>query len=230
MGAIYLIRHGQASFGTGNYDRLSETGFEQARVLGESLRTRVPAADLVICGNMRRHCETARTALDAMGRPAQWEEDGGWAEYDHVAVLRAFKPAWADQARLTAELMALPDPRRAFQEAFEQAIARWVGGQHNDDYPESWSGFCTRIEQALNRLHQRLGKSQTALVFTSGGPITAVVQRLLRLGDERTFRLNWTLANAALTKLIYSSRGLYLSTLNDHAHFEGAHAHLITYR
>lgn len=230
MGAIYLIRHGQASFGAGDYDKLSKTGFEQARVLGESLCRRASQLDLVLCGGMRRHRETAQTALEAAGLMAQWEDDAGWAEYDHVAVLAAYKPRWANQMLMKAELAATLSPRKAFQEEFEKAIARWVGGLHNDDYPESWAGFCARVEQALTRLRERLGKSQTALVFTSGGPIAAVIQRLLHLPDENAFRLNWTLANAAVTKLIYSDRGLYLSTVNDHAHFEGVHADLITYR
>ena len=34
MAQIYLVRHGQASFGSSNYDQLSELGFEQARLLG----------------------------------------------------------------------------------------------------------------------------------------------------------------------------------------------------
>ena len=31
MAQFYLVRHGQASFGTDNYDRLSELGHQQAR-------------------------------------------------------------------------------------------------------------------------------------------------------------------------------------------------------
>lgn len=230
MGAIYLIRHGQASFGARDYDLLSDAGERQAAVLGASLRQRIAGADLVLCGSMRRHQQTAEGALRAMELPAKWDEDAGWNEYDHVAVLAAHQPRWADQAAMKLELAALPNPRAAFQQEFEKAIARWVGGQHNGDYPESWGGFCARVENALLRLRERLGKSQTALVFTSGGPITAVVQQLLQLRDEKAFRLNWTLANAAITKLIYSEHGLHLSSLNDHAHFEGAHARLITYR
>ena len=34
MSTLYLVRHGQASFGTDNYDRLSAIGEEQARELG----------------------------------------------------------------------------------------------------------------------------------------------------------------------------------------------------
>ena len=34
MGAIYLVRHGQAAFGTDDYDRLTEIGYTQAHLLG----------------------------------------------------------------------------------------------------------------------------------------------------------------------------------------------------
>ena len=95
---------------------------------------------------------------------------------------------------------------------------------------ESWAGFCARVDNALLKLRESMQKSQTVVVFTSGGPITAVVQQLLQLRDERAFRLNWTLANAAITKLIVSDSRMHLSSLNDHAHFEGVHPDLITYR
>ena len=35
MTTIYLIRHGQASFGAESYDKLSATGEQQATVLGQ---------------------------------------------------------------------------------------------------------------------------------------------------------------------------------------------------
>lgn len=230
MGTIYLIRHGQASFGTDDYDALSDLGLEQARVLGQALASRVERVDQVLCGGMRRHRQTARGALEAMELEATWADDPGWREYDHVAVLAAYEPRWADQRQMVTELSATPDPRRTFQEAFAAAIARWVSGEHNSDYPESWAGFCGRVDGALHRLRHSLGKSQTALVFSSGGPIAAVAQQLLHLDDRHTYRLNWTLANAGITKLVYSSRELYLSSLNEHAHFEGAQRHLLTYR
>ncbi|HCT4576619.1 TPA: histidine phosphatase family protein, partial [Pseudomonas aeruginosa] len=37
MGSIYLIRHGQASFGADDYDVLSPTGIRQAEILGDHL-------------------------------------------------------------------------------------------------------------------------------------------------------------------------------------------------
>ena len=229
MGAIYLIRHGQASFGTGDYDKLSKLGVEQATVLGRALAARGVMPDVVVCGGMLRHRETAQACLTAMRRAAEWQDDPAWNEYDHETMVEAYRPRFRNKAVMAAELAASLHPRRAFQDIFAEAMKRWIGGEHDADYPESWTAFCARCVDATKRLHGALGRSQTALVFTSGGPICAVVRELLGLSDERAIRLNWTLANAAVTKLIYSERGLYLSTLNEHAHFEHDSS-LITYR
>ncbi|MEQ9737575.1 MAG: phosphoglycerate mutase family protein, partial [Algiphilus sp.] len=62
MGAIYLIRHGQASFGKADYDQLSSTGMQQASRLGEALSMRLPHPDVVVAGAMLRHQQTAAKA------------------------------------------------------------------------------------------------------------------------------------------------------------------------
>jgi len=230
MGAIYLIRHGQASFGKSDYDALSETGFTQARVLGEALRSRVPRPDALFSGAMRRHRETAETCLAAMGIDARAVEAAGYREYDHDEIVLRFKPEYADHAFRTADLAKHENPRRAFQSIFTQAISRWVSGQHDADYKESWLAFRARCTAALDETIRLTGRSKTALVFTSGGPITAIVQNLLQIPDQHAFSLNWTLTNCGVTKVIYSERGRYLASLNEHAHFEGANSELITYR
>ena len=229
MGAIYLIRHGQASFGAGDYDKLSKLGVEQAGVLGQALVTRGVKPDLVVCGDMLRHRETAAGCLAAMGLPGQWQTDAAWNEYDHEMMIEAYRPRFRNKALMMAELAATLNPRRAFQDIFAEAMQRWISGEHDGDYAESWPAFCTRVSAAVQRLREQLGKSRTALVFTSGGPISAVIRDRLALADDHTARLNWTLANAAVTKLIYSERGVYLSSFNEHAHFEHD-ARLISYR
>jgi broad specificity phosphatase PhoE len=230
MGAIYLIRHGQASFASSNYDNLSSVGSEQAHILGQALRERKVQPDLVVCGGMQRHRQTAEHCLRGMEREPAWEEDRGWDEYDHQRMLEAFDPRYARKTDLAAELLKGGDPRRTFQELFSQAAARWVGGEADDDYEETFAEFCARVESALARLHTRLGKAQTALVFTSGGAISAVCRQLLSLANERVMGLSFALANASITKAIYGSSGLRLSTLNEHGHFEGRDPKLLTYR
>lgn len=229
MGTIYLIRHGQASFGSAQYDQLSPLGEQQSRVLGISLTQRGLRPDRVVLGSLQRHRQTATHCLDAMSRALPLLEDARWNEFDHEAVVAALEPRYRDFRVLQAELAKTEHPRRAFQALFQQAMQRWTEGEHDGDYAESWSAFCARVQQALLDLRASLQRSQTALVFTSGGPISAVARQLLTLDDAATLRLNATLANAALTKLVYSERELYLSTLNEHAHFEAAPA-LMTYR
>ena len=83
MGAIYLIRHGQASFGQADYDRLSPTGHQQSRVLGEGLKHLGLDVHATVRGSMRRHAETATACLEAMGHDEDSRIDEGFNEYDH---------------------------------------------------------------------------------------------------------------------------------------------------
>lgn len=230
MGAVYLIRHGQASFGAADYDALSKTGHEQARVLGASLRTRLPQVDAVFAGTMRRHRETAAGCLEAMGRSIAVQERRGFNEYDHEEIVQRLHPEFADKAAMAQSLAASGDPKRAFQAIFAKAIERWMAGAHDADYAEAWPVFRARCEAAFDETLAALGPSKTALVFTSGGVISVLAQRALGIPDAKAFTVNWTLANCGLTKFIYGSRGVHLATLNEHAAFEGEHAKLVSYR
>lgn len=230
MGAIYLIRHAQASFGAEDYDRLSALGHEQAAVLGAALAPRLRSLDAVVAGGLRRHRETAEACLAAMDRRAALEIDAGWDEYDHDGVIAALEPRYRDRAALAADLAAAADPRRAFERLFADAVARWCGGAHDADYGERWADFRARVAAALGRVAARVGKGQTALVFTSGGPIAAVAGELLGVPDGRRLGLAWTLANAGLTKVVAAGGALLLSTLNEHQHLEAGPRRLVTYR
>src|SRR5690554_7279487 len=83
MATIYLIRHGQASFGRDNYDQLSARGWEQGEVLGRWLRGRVqPAA--IFGGGLRRHRETAEAIARGYGtRLPDIQVLDGLNEFDH---------------------------------------------------------------------------------------------------------------------------------------------------
>jgi broad specificity phosphatase PhoE len=234
MSAIYLIRHGQASFAAKEYDELSTLGEAQSRVLGESLVARKLQPDVIVCGRMRRHRQTAGACLQMMGLASQWDEDAGWDEYDHNDVLGGFDPKLRTQPGIAEALAGHKDLRQGFQEIFAKAVARWTEGAHDADYKESWPAFSARVEAGLTRLHARLERSQTALVFTSGGAISVAVRQLLGLPDQQAFQLNWTIANASITKVLSGAAGLRLSTLNEHGYLEGLLSDkghkLITYR
>lgn len=230
MAAIYLIRHGQASFAAADYDELSQLGHEQGRVLGGALAQRRVRPDIVLTGGMRRHHQTATACLAGLSLEPRWEEDNDWDEYDHNEVLAGFDARFRSQGALASELLKHENPKRAFQGIFERAMARWIDDAYHAEYRESWPAFCGRVEGGLGRLHERLGRSQTALVFTSGGVISVVCRKLLGLSDTRALLISQSIANASVTKLVCGDRGITLSTLNEHAHFEGEDKRLITYR
>lgn len=230
MPVIHLVRHGQASFGQRNYDALSERGFAQARVLGAHLRAALPRAFVTTCGTMQRHRQTAAACLEGMGHPALCKDDEGWNEFDHDRIITALRPEYADPDQLRRDMLVEPDPRSAFQVLFAQAVARWAGGGHDEDYAEPWPAFRARCRAALQRLVATLPASTDAIVFTSGGPICAIAQELLYISDEEGFKLNWVHVNCGVTRLIAGRQGISLSTFNGYAHFDGTHADLVTYR
>jgi broad specificity phosphatase PhoE len=232
MGAIYLLRHGQASFGSNNYDQLSATGHEQARVLGRALKARGVDPEVLIAGSMQRHRETAQGALSELALSAELplQTHEGVNEFDHENVIEVAEPRYVDKLVMMGEMAATGDPRRAFQKFFQDAVSRWVGGNHDDEYKEPWSVFKLRCVRALDDLVQQTPPKGTSLVFTSGGTISVICAHLLGLSDAQAFSINWTLANAGITKVLAGRDGLHLISVNEHAHLEGAQPGMLTYR
>lgn len=230
MSTIYLIRHGQASFGAQDYDALSPLGFEQSKVLGEVLAPRLAGSDRVhvLSGAMRRHRETAATCLAAMAHALEAEVDADFNEFDHEAVLDAHEPRWRELA--IGSTGAPADVQKLFHSLFEPAFGRWISGAHDADYREPWPAFRGRCEGALARTVERLGPDDTALVFTSGGTIAALCIELMNLGVADAFRLNWRFANAGITRLEVDRDRVQVASLNEHAHFAGERAHLLSFR
>jgi len=65
MGRLFLVRHGQASFLSRNYDQLSSLGETQARHLGSYWAKRGMIFDRVGTGPSQRHRQSAQIAGEA---------------------------------------------------------------------------------------------------------------------------------------------------------------------
>jgi len=238
MTSIYLIRHGQASFGQENYDQLSETGEAQAHVLGESLSKRIEKIDQVYLGTMLRHEQTATNCLShfesAFGnKPVNKSDaiyDDGWNEYDHKQILLKLSPELSSMKEVMALQAKQSDPKKAFRKYFSDAMTRWMSGRYDDEYTESWKEFTERVHAALQRVVTLSSGAKNTFVFTSGGPISLLSQSLLGVSEEQIMKMNWTLLNCGVSKLVVTSSDMFLASLNEHTHFEGANnKHLITY-
>jgi broad specificity phosphatase PhoE len=90
--------------------------------------------------------------------------------------------------------------------------------------------FKLRCVSALEDLVKQTPPKGTSLVFTSGGTISVICAHLLGLNDAQAFTINWTLANAGITKIQAGRDGLHLISVNEHGHMEGAQPSLLTYR
>ncbi|MBA3498909.1 MAG: histidine phosphatase family protein, partial [Deltaproteobacteria bacterium] len=71
MGTLYLIRHGQASYGEVDYDRLSTKGHEQARAVGHWLAK--ANLDLLYAGPLVRQQQTMSIARETGGVACAFE-------------------------------------------------------------------------------------------------------------------------------------------------------------
>jgi broad specificity phosphatase PhoE len=220
VGEIYLVRHGQASFGAADYDQLSQLGIEQSRQLGAWLAASGQRFDRVVTGTLRRHRQTADECLAAQQHRCARHEDAGLNEYDHREMLSNYDPGLATPEAVRSVIDAHPNPRRAFQELFAAAFARWVAGEHDADYAESFAHFRARVLGALGRLVAAAAHPDRLIVFTSGGPIAVIAQSLLGLADERVAALNFSLANTSLTTAFFGAAGLRLGTLNAFQHLQ----------
>ena len=233
MSTVYLVRHGQASFGAADYDALSPIGVEQSRALGGWIAKCRLKMDRVIVGEQRRHLQTAEYCWKAFSaEPAQPgpEVIAKFSEFDHVEILHRFRPDLSDQAALNEWLSRRKNPRREFQEVFSRAFARWVEGKH-DGYRESFVSFRARCREALLGLLDNAAPSDVIWIFTSAGPISAIVQQVLAISDHRIAELTWMLVNTGITKLRCGGESVRVTTINQYAHLEEAQrSELITYR
>jgi broad specificity phosphatase PhoE len=226
-----LVRHGQASFGSADYDVLSAAGERQARCLGDDLAARGITPASVVSGSLRRQRETAAALVKQAGWALEGSIDAGWDEFD--------------LSGLVADAHAHPEPRDRgrYQDALEVGMRRWAGtdgspvagesfaevaGERSAEVAgESFADFAARAESALRTVAARQSRGATTLVVTSGGVIGWVAASLLGAGVEQWIRLNRVCVNTGVTTLVTGRRGISLVAFNDHSHLSPAE---ITYR
>jgi broad specificity phosphatase PhoE len=234
MGAIYLVRHGQASFGTSNYDRLSELGHRQARQLGHYWRSKGLRIDHWVTGSLERQIHTARNALETLEADYPVARDTRFNEFEHERVTARILPELATTDAFVQDYLAGRMDRRAgFQTVFEKVVDAWTARDDWGDELDSWGTFVTRVNDGLNALISATEGGSNVAVVTSGGTITAILARLLNLTPANAFMMNWSIANASITKLKFShsSGRRSLAYFNQYNYLQtGADRSLITMR
>lgn len=214
MSVVYLLRHGQASFGAADYDVLSPVGQQQAKVLGEELRTRGVEPAQVWAGTLSRQRDTAAITLAALGVDSDLGTDPRWNEYDHIGLVAALA---------TREHIEPPSSPRDFQAILDRALHEWISNGRSAGHTGSYADFADDALAALTEA----GGGGPAVAFTSGGVIAAICSRIT---GADFVKLNRVVVNAAITKIVVGRSGASVVSFNEHGHFEGANRDLLTYR
>jgi broad specificity phosphatase PhoE len=133
MSAIYLIRHGQASFGTGNYDRLSAMGFKQSELLAGYLLKIGLHFDTVYAGEMKRQIDTAEKVLSCYAEAGRdvpaLQIMPELNEYDSKGILKALiRDIGKDDPDSEVDMARFYTDKKSFQRIFEKVVLRWISG------------------------------------------------------------------------------------------------------
>ncbi|KWC90436.1 phosphoglycerate mutase [Burkholderia cepacia] len=220
MAELFLVRHGQASFGTDDYDRLSPAGEQQGVLLGEYFARQGLAFDRVICGTMNRHAQTVDAILRGMGREgAEIDRHPGLNEYDFHGLFAAAAHDYPDIARLAAGSM-----KEHFR-ALRQVLQLWSEDRLGDAAPETWAHFQQRVAEA--RAAIRHGGGQRVLTVSSGGPIAVTVQQVLAAPPSSAIALNLQIRNSSLSQFFFNADAFHLASFNGIPHLEDPERHAL---
>ena len=218
-GVLVLLRHGQASALSGDYDQLSELGREQSRQLGAQLAAL--EVDRVLVGPRKRHAQTLEEARAALGRA--WPEPEHAPELDEhhgLALMAAIVPELAqrgdDVGQMVREaIQAGPRGARQWIRVLRWLMTAWAREEVGHPSVEPFAAFRARTRGLLERVADSEG---TIVAFTSGGTIGSVVAACVGAGDATAIELMWSGRNASITEVRLGAHGPALLSFNSVAH------------
>ena len=216
MASIYLIRHGQASFGSDNYDELSTLGRRQSELLGECLASTGVHFDAAYCGTLQRQRDTAALALKSQTGEIQPRVDARLNEVRNDEHLERLLPI---VARQRADIQALVDAgfsnSKQYQKIIEAVFNYWVSPECDVEGIQPWAEYSMGVRTMLRDIMEEQGGGKTVAVFTSGGTIATFVSEVLGLPGSATYSFYEPVFNCSITQLFYRTGRVSLSYYND---------------
>ncbi len=215
MAELIVIRHGQASFGADNYDKLSDLGVQQSEWAGEALRTAGWIPDRLVTGTLTRQKET----LSAMGFSDAPQEHAGFNEYDFFDLLEAKFGG------------PLPEPVRKDRKTHFRTLRETVLDWQNDrlkGVKETWGDFTSRVAAA--QAFATEPGAERVLVISSGGVIGQLVASAVQAPPAQMMALNLQVKNTSITRFIFTPRAFFLHEFNAVPHLsDSTRAKMLTY-
>lgn len=239
MSRLIFVRHGQASFFSDDYDKLSPLGEEQSRVLAAYWLDRGLHIDKAYCGTLQRQRRTADLVGEAYTTAAMpWPELQilrGLNEYPADDIMGTLLPELVARderfRRLQEDADNAPDDKaryRTFHRLLEAVMQEWINKTYESNGFMTWVEFRDGVRTAIQEITQTEERGLTVAVFSSGGPIGVSVQTVLEAPDLKASELNWRINNCSLTEFTFSGDRIALDTFNAVPHITDPA--LLTYR
>ena len=211
MGTLYLVRHGQASFGADDYDQLSQLGQSQSRQLGRYFAAKGLCFDAAVTGTLRRHAQTLSNIGQGMGKPLAAIQWPGLNEYDSEAVIAAVHPAPLDRT-------PSPENYRHHFRLLRTGLIEWMLGHTQPQGLPNWQTFTQQVVGVLDQV--RSSEHSQVLLVSSGGPIACAIGHVLSTPPEATVELNMRLRNSSVTEFTFTPKRYALQTFNTLNHLD----------
>lgn len=216
MATIYLVRHGQASFGAEDYDKLSGLGCRQSQILGEYFRDCGIRLDAAYSGDLLRQRDTARLTLLSQTCDVPLHVDARFNEIDNDAQIRVLLPEVIRNNTAVRELTERGvTSSKDYQKLIDAVFNYWVSPACRDDRVQSWGDYSRGVRDALSDVMRLQGSGKRIAIFTSGGTIATIVAHVLGLEGEKTYQLYEPMMNCSVSQLFYSGSRVSLSYFND---------------
>ena len=215
MPTLYLVRHGQASFGAADYDNLSDIGHTQAVALGQYFKAKKIRFDAAYMGTLRRHAQTYAGIAQGMGGNDSALLRPGLNEYDSDAVLQAIHSEPLSTERT-------PENYRKHFRLLRDGLAAWMAGTASPKGMPAYPDFVRGITDVLDEVRTEFGARDDAriLICSSGGPISTAVGHILGTAPQATIELNLRIRNSSVTEFAFTPKRHMLVTYNTLPHLE----------
>lgn len=216
MATIYLVRHGQASFGAENYDQLSPLGQRQANATGEYFARIGVQFDRVYSGDLSRQRETCERVVALQAGSVEHVIDPRFNEIQNDEQIAKLSPVVTETNPLIRALIEKGlSSSKDYQKVIEAVFNYWVSNDCSGYGIQGWPEYSGRVRDAVQEVMSREGSGKTIGIFTSGGTIATAVAQVLGLGGEQTYKFYEPLFNCSVTQLFYSGENVSLSYFND---------------
>ncbi len=213
---LLLIRHGQASAGSANYDRLSAIGREQSQLLGHWWQRNDFAPDACYHGTLERQRDTARITLQAADLSTECQRLPALDEYNHRLVDTHMREQVIDVDNGSAP----SNPESMTYHDYASIMRRWRDSPSVPEPLENWSMFAARGWQAISQAASTHPDDATIAFFTSGGIISTVLAAVLDLDFEHCIDAIWRVRNASITRFAYDGEQARLVEFNNITHLQ----------